>query len=303
VLFPLVRGGRLKRESQLLQLLNNALKDFHRVEFLSSDPLEFVHHYSDPWDQEAVALLASVIAYGNVKQIRKSISAALGRMENLGQTPSGFVRKLKSSAFRKQAHRAFDDWVHRFNIGSDIVYLFELVNRSWCEHGSVGAHFVSHLNPRDPDVGNALSAFIKEWNLWLNPDRAESFSYLLTSPEAGSCCKRWCMFLRWMGRKDDLDPGLWTKSGKLASTFPAGHFLRPDQLVMPLDTHTGRISQSLGLTARKSLNWKAAIEVTQALKKIDPKDPSRFDFALCRVGMFGGTDTSQRGPVVDKRLN
>src|SRR6185312_11076188 len=105
------------------------------------------------------------------------------------------------------------------------------------------------------------STLIAQWRTWTREAgarRNESFEYLLTSPEDGSCCKRWCMFLRWMGRSDSVDPGLWTQSGPLAGSFPEGRSLKASQLVIPLDTHTGRISQYLELTDRKSLNWKAA---------------------------------------------
>jgi uncharacterized protein (TIGR02757 family) len=94
------------------------------------------------------------------------------------------------------------------------------------------------------------------------------------------------MFLRWMGRKDALDPGLWTRNGALASTFQLGRYLDSRQLVMPLDTHTGRISQYLGLTSRKSVNWLAALEVTEALRACDPLDPTRYDFSLARLGIL-----------------
>jgi uncharacterized protein (TIGR02757 family) len=88
------------------------------------------------------------------------------------------------------------------------------------------------------------------------------------------------MLLRWMGRSDELDPGLWSKS-KFGEQG-----LRTDQLVIPLDTHTGRISQALGLTKRRSLGWDAALEVTDKLRACDSDDPVRYDFALARLGIL-----------------
>jgi uncharacterized protein (TIGR02757 family) len=271
-------------------LLGNLQQSFHQEQYLSSDPLEFVHRYTDPWDQEAVALLAGLLAYGNVKQIRRSVEEALNRMKTLAPTPRDFVRSLESPLGRKAAKNSFKGYVHRFNVGADLVLLFSVMARSWREKGSVGAHFVAGLNPEDSDVGEAINLLIAQWRSWakeLDKKTAEgSFSYLLTAPRDGSCCKRWCMFLRWMGRKDALDPGLWSKKGSLTSTFPAGRFLKASQLVIPLDTHTGRISQYLELTQRKSLNWLAALEVTRSLKECDPDDPTRYDFALARLGIL-----------------
>ena len=99
--------------------------------------------------------------------------------------------------------------------------------------------------------------------------------FLLSSPEAGSACKRMLLYLRWMIRPaDGLDTGLW------ADGIPAS------KLLIPLDTHTFRISRYLGLTARRAGDWKAAVEVTEALKRFDPADPVRYDFALCRLGIL-----------------
>jgi uncharacterized protein (TIGR02757 family) len=287
--------------SQLASFLDRLHTDFHRTEFLSSDPLEFAHRYADPHDQEAVALLAAVLAYGNVKQIRRSVADALARMERISSSPSEFVRGLENPQALIEARKAFKGWVHRFNQGSDLVQLFVLLARSWKEHGSLGAHFVSHLDPKHNDISVALANTITDWRKWTPPKvRASTFSYLLTSPEEGSCCKRWCMFLRWMGRKDSLDLGLWIKDGALSHTLPKGRFLRSDQLVIPLDTHTGRISQYLGLTPRKSLNWEAALEVTRSLRNASLEDPTRYDFALARLGILDLCQRRYRRDICEK---
>ena len=89
-----------------------------------------------------------------------------------------------------------------------------------------------------------------------------------------------------MGRRDGLDLGLWTDGSPLEGTFPKDKRLHPRQLILPLDTHTGRISQYLGLTERKSLGWKAAVEITERLKRADPLDPVRYDFAISRLGIL-----------------
>ncbi len=289
--------------SALAPFLDQLHRRYHDPRFLSSDPLEIAHRYSDPWDQECVALLAAVLAYGNVKQIRRSVEDALQRMgRRVGPAgPAAFVRGLRCPREIKNAQLDFQGFVHRFNRGEDLVSLFRLLERSWREHGSLGAHFLRDLAPADEDIGFALDRLIGEWREWeaaFHPgETSRTFSYLLTSPRDGSCCKRWCMFLRWMGRKDLLDLGLWDKSSPLASTFPAGRSLRTDQLIIPLDTHTGRISQYLGLTPRKSLNWKAAVEVTRSLRLCDPADPTRFDFALSRLGILDLCQRAYRAEV------
>ena len=96
--------------------------------------------------------------------------------------------------------------------------------------------------------------------------------FMFPVPEKGSACKRMNLFLRWMVRKDDLDFGLWRE-------------IHTSKLVIPVDTHVARISRSLRLTKRKNVSWKMAEEITEKLKKFDPEDPVKYDFAICHIGM------------------
>lgn len=269
--------------SVLGEFLEPLYRRYHSPRYLVSDPLEFLHRYRDPHDQEVVGLVSALLAYGNVKQIRRSVENLLDRMAG---TPADFVRSLGTRPGRDQASRRLKGFVHRFNRDEDLLELLILLERSWRAHGSLGAHFLKHHRPEASDIGPALSGLIDEWRSWSKKERNSSFQYLLTSPADGSCCKRWCMLLRWFGRRDHLDIGLWDRRSPLASTFPHGHALDPSQLVIPLDTHTGRISEYLGLRQRKSLDWKAALEVTSSLREVDAEDPTRFDFALARLGIL-----------------
>lgn len=276
----------------LQHFLDRLTQQYHRTEFLWSDPLEFVHRYQDAWDQEAVALFASVLAYGNVRQIRKSVDDLLSRMTRAAGSPAEFVRLVGKNP--EQGRQALEGFVHRFNVGGDLLLLSSLLGQSWSRYGSLGSHFLTHLEPGAANISEALNGLIADWKAMIQSDpklaaifkKNPTFSYLLTAPQDGSCCKRWCMFLRWMGRKDEIDPGLWGEKSPLRKTFPKSRFLKPSQLVLPLDTHTGRISQYIGLTGRKSLNWLAALEVTESLKACDPNDPSKYDFALARLGIL-----------------
>lgn len=287
--------------AKLQTFLDQLFDQYHRRDFLFSDPLEFPHRYQDPWDQEAVALLSALLAYGNVRQIRRSVDEALRRIHSVAAGPREFIERIDPET-AEPALAAFRGFVHRFNSGTDLTLLFLLLGRSWREKGSLGAHFVRYLEPGHETISGALDGLIADWRGWVRQDprfrrlarRSPSFGYLLTAPRDGSCCKRWCMFLRWMGRQEAaseesrLDLGLWTRDGALARrTFPEGKWVDPSQLVIPLDTHTGRISQYLGLTTRKSLNWRAALEVTEALRRdCDARDPTRYDFALARLGIL-----------------
>ncbi len=270
-------------------VLEPLFQKYNQAVFLSSDPLEFPHRYSDAWDQECVGLLSAVMAYGKVGQIRRSVEDLLARMARAGPRPSEVIRLLATAEGRRRWSKELEGFVHRFNVGDDFFVFSRLLERSWRVYGSFGAHLSSYVTPACENFGAGLSKVFQDWERW----RAEwgsdeaglpSFSYLVTPPSSGSACKRWCMALRWMVRKDALDLGLWRKGSVLLPGNSPG--LSPNQLVMPLDTHTGRISQYLGLTERKTLGWRAACEITDRLRECDPKDPVRYDFALARLGIL-----------------
>lgn len=82
------------------------------------------------------------------------------------------------------------------------------------------------------------------------------------------------MFLRWMVRKDNkgVDFGIWQK-------------LKPQQLICPIDVHVARVARRFNLLQRKQTDWQAALELTENLRKFDPADPVKYDFALFGLGV------------------
>lgn len=304
--------GRAPTDAELKDLLDLALLDFHSVSWLDSDPLGLVHPFfskinqerihnsfglkpgkkefsraSEPSSQstsklavldlEVVSVLSAQFAYGNVKQIRQSIHAVLEGFRQLEVGPAVAIRLPT-----RDLSPVFRNWKQRFQVADDLLLLFELIKRSIDQYGSLGEHFAVHQKNGETIEG-ALVGFLRDWRKWGEASRlprSPGFLHYLASPENGSACKRWCMFLRWMIRKDAVDFGIWQRHGFTAS-----------QLVMPLDIHTARVSRRLGVLMRKSTNWKAALEVTKTLKRFDPSDPTRYDFALCRIGMVGLTET------------
>jgi uncharacterized protein (TIGR02757 family) len=225
---------------ELKSALDPLFEKYHSRQYLGSDPIEYPHRFSDPWDCEAVALFSAVLAYGNVTQIRRSIEDLLRRISHLGLRPSEMIRSLEFDAGARAWTLATEGFVHRFNVGADFVLLAELLGKSWKTHGSLGGHLVSHLAPGAKDFGEALTQVFEDWEGWKSDfsPAPPSFDYLVTSPSLGSACKRWCMLLRWMVRNDEIDLGLWRRGSPLLPSESRG--VEPTQLVMPLDTHTGR---------------------------------------------------------------
>ncbi|WP_426757396.1 TIGR02757 family protein [Myxococcus sp. Y35] len=237
------------------------------------DPVEFPHRYGDPRDIEVSALLAAGLAYGRADLFRPKVDALLRQM---GDSPAAFVRALDVRGTRK----LLTGFVYRFNVGTDVAVLLMGMGRVLREQGSLEALFVQGLQSRGTLHGaldhftTALRAVPMEaLRAALGPERG--LHHLLPSPLGGGAAKRLNLFLRWMVRgPDTVDFGIWTR-------VPAA------ALLVPLDTHIGRISRHLGLTRRSDLTWRTAEEVTAALRALDADDPVRYDFALCHYGMSG----------------
>jgi uncharacterized protein (TIGR02757 family) len=230
-------------------------------EFIHPDPLEFVLQYHDPLDREVVGMVASSLAYGRVHQILRSVSDVLCRM---GESPSQFI--MDSSLGRIQ--RVLKDFRHRFTDGDQLAALLYGMKGAIKRYGSLQSCFTSNRKHNDDTILHALMAFVHE----LNAEASAEMKMLLPSPRRGSACKRLNLFLRWMVRSDDVDPGGWSGVG-------------PHQLIVPLDTHMHRIGLDVGLTHRKQADMRTALEITHAFRAIAPEDPVRYDFALTRLGI------------------
>ncbi len=243
--------------------------------YLSSDPLVFVHDFTKKLDQEIVGLLASSLAYGRVDTIKKSIKKILSL---IGGAPSEYVLSLDP----KKEIKKFASFKHRFNDGRDVLCLLYIMRQMIENNGSIGAFFMDGYNPEAANIKDALTSFTERALLLDSaglygtksiPKKAY-LRFFFPSPKSGSACKRLNLYLRWMIRCDDkLDLGLWKG-------------ISPSKLIMPLDTHIARISGLIGLTTRKSPGWSMAEEITESLKQLDPKDPIKYDFAICRLGIL-----------------
>lgn len=237
----------------------------NRREFVHPDPLEFLYHYDHPIDREIVGLVASGLAYGGVKQILKSVSSALQRMPS----PRDFL--LESS--KESLLSAFEGFKHRFTTGAELATMLYGIKRVIERDGSLHACFLRGMDPEDDSVVPALSKFVGELSAVFD-GRPRS---LLPSPLAGSACKRLNLYLRWMVRNDDVDPGGWDG-------------VPTSKLLAPVDTHMHNLSLRLGLTRRKQANLRTAFEITEAFKAIAPDDPVKYDFCLTRLGIRDDTD-------------
>ncbi|MBI5569363.1 MAG: TIGR02757 family protein [Desulfomonile tiedjei] len=245
---------------ELRDRLDELYEQYNRREFVHPDPLEFLYEYEDRRDREIVGVIASGLAYGSVLQILKSVRAVL----DLLVSPHRFLM----DASRETLIATFRQFKHRFTTGEELAGVLFAVKQVIQRHGSLGACFEKGFSENHTTVLPAAASFVKELCSTFG-GRPRS---LLASPEAGSACKRLNLFLRWMVRRDAVDPGGW-------DTIPRS------KLIVPLDTHMHRIALRLGLTGRKQANLRTACEITDAFRSIQPQDPVRYDFALTRLGI------------------
>ncbi|MBI9086186.1 MAG: TIGR02757 family protein [Desulfobacterales bacterium] len=240
---------------------------YNRFDLIHPDPLEFLHQYPDPEDREIVGMIASALAYGRVGQILKSVGSVLGIM---GPSPLEYVHNTSPGDMAAD----LSGFVHRFARGDHLVALLTGIKRILLQEGSLQACFLAGYRPGHHD--DALPAMIHLADRLTDGGRL-SPGHLMADPGRGSACKRLSLFLRWMVRCDQVDPGGW-------QGFPAA------KLIVPLDVHMHRVCRQMGLTRRNQADMRTAREVTCAFRRWAPEDPVRYDFALTRFGIRGEAD-------------
>ncbi len=232
--------------------------DYNRRVYVSPDPLQFLYDYDSPKDREIVGLIASSLAYGKVTQILKSITKVLNV---LGTSPSSYLASVE----RDDLEHEFAGFVHRFTDQDELVSFLSCISAILKRKGTLEDLFISGYGN---DTWAACENFVSEL---ISCGGRESM-FLLPRPSKGSACKRLALFLRWMVRCDEVDPGGW--SG-----------ISPSALFIPLDTHMFQICSGLGLCTHKSAGGNAAREITDKFRIISPDDPVRYDFAMTRFGI------------------
>ena len=278
---PCARRVLVRRSDRLLpgdaRLLGPLLDDFARrydpKPRLQFDPLEFPRRYTDPADVEVTGLIAASLAYGRADLFKPRIERIL---EVTGSSPAAFV----DAFWRRPDARVFQGIRYRFNEPDDFAALVAAIGWMRSTHGSLGARFGA-LRGECGDLRTTLARFAEELRLappvapLLQTRGPRGLRHLLPDARLPGACKRWHLYLRWMCRgPDSIDLGIWD-------------YVPTSDLLIPLDTHIARVALYLGLTRRTDLTWRTAEEITDALRRIDPVDPVRFDFALCHLAMSG----------------
>ncbi|MDM5270955.1 TIGR02757 family protein [Sulfurovum sp. zt1-1] len=217
------------------------------------DPLFIAQKYQD----ESIALICALFAYGNANQIIKFLESLDFDLLNQNEDT---IRKLLSAHY------------YRFQKSEDVIALFIALKRLRDIESLENIFYIGYQ--KESNLLDGLWALIQAIRESY-PQESYGYNFLVGKPaqkiSSAGTYKRYLMYLRWMARKDSLDMGLWSKIDK-------------KDLLMPLDTHTFNVSRKIGLLKRKSCDMKAAIELTERLRKFDQSDPIKYDFALYRLG-------------------
>lgn len=251
----------------LKKFLNQKVKEFNNPSFIKDDPVYIPHLFTKKQDIEIAGFFASIFAWGIRKTIINKSKLLLQLMDN---SPYDFCLHHSEEDLKKAekfCHRTFND--------TDLLYFISFFKFHYSKHNSLEAAFFNNKTMQQPinAVENALNYFYQYFFSLENvPARTKKH---IASPQKNSTCKRLNMYLRWMVRNDDkgVDFGIWKK-------------ISPSQLICPVDLHVARVAKHFNLIKSKQVDWQSAIELTQALKKFDKKDPVKYDFALFGLGII-----------------
>lgn len=251
--------------ADIKKLLDQYEAQFNQVDFIESDPICIPKSYTKLQDIEITAFWVAMFAWGQRKTI---INKARDLFERMDNAPYDFILNHE-----EKDRERFLDFKHRTFQPLDTLYFLSFFQWFYQSHDSLETAFTNGIQKGDETIENGLIAFHELF--FSLPDAPQRTRKHVSTPKRKSSCKRLNMFLRWMVRSDEkgVDFGLWKN-------------IKPSQLFIPLDVHVDRVARKLGLLQRKQTDWLAVVELTERLRKFDPNDPVRYDFALFGMGVL-----------------
>ena len=262
---------RLRDPERLRASLDRLYNSFNYPDS-ATDPIQIVRRFKRSDDREVIGFCAAALAFGRVTSVLQSIERLLAVM---GSSPAAYVRQFDP----RTDTQALDGFVHRWTRGLDVAALLWILRQILEQSGTIEEFFLEGHPSDAEDVELALGRFsTRALDLDVSAVYGDviarpGVAYFFPRPLAGSGCKRLNLFLRWMVRNDELDLGVWSR-------------LPPSALIVPLDTHVIRVGRCLRLTRYSSPGWSMACEITSSMRQLDPRDPVKYDFALCHLGMM-----------------
>lgn len=249
-------------KADLKYFLDLKVEQYNNPKFIESDPIQIPHHFSNKEDIEIAGFLTATIAWGNRKSI---INNAKRLMDALDGSPYDFVINHQETDLEK-----LNSFVHRTFNAEDGAQFIKSLKHIYLNHNGLESVFANHAEK--DSMQTAISKFKTVFFEIVHAPRTQKH---ISDPLKNSAAKRINMFLRWMVRDDNtgVDFGIWNT-------------ISPSQLSCPLDVHSGNVARKLGLLNRHQNDAKALLELDTALRKLDPHDPVKYDFALFGLGVF-----------------
>jgi uncharacterized protein (TIGR02757 family) len=247
---------------ELKEFLEEKYLKFNNPSFISNDPISIPHRFSSKADREIAGFLAATIAWGRRDLILKSSDKL---MQLLNNAPHDFILNAD-----KQDIEQLSGFVYRTFNGLDCMAFIYGLRHIFTHYASIEDVIIEGVKLHG-SLNWGLSHFRK---IFFSTDHLKRSEKHIADVAAGSAGKRLFMFLRWLVRNDNrgVDFGIWKQ-------------IAPSELFMPIDVHSGNIARKLGLLTRKQTDFKAVEELTAELRKFDPTDPVKYDFALFGLGV------------------
>ena len=245
------------------QELDNLVLKYETKDFIKDDPIQFPHRGKTKEEIELYGFISSLFAYGNRKMFIAKLNDLFARADNdiANYIKNGDFSNLKGIEYR-------------FAKEGDIIPIFEILHSLYTE--SKGLEELFEYGFKSASASSKVLSMLKtavDYFYSRAPKSAgQGFYHMIPNPDNGGAMKRMNMFLRWMVRKPPVDFGIW-------------NFIKPSELLIPLDVHVARVSRSMGLLTRKSNDFKAVMELMANLKNICPEDPVKYDFAMFAFGV------------------
>ena len=243
--------------------IDRLVDEYETVDFIKDDPVQFPHRFiNNKKDCEIAGFVASLLAYGNRKVFIKKLNELFGLMQN---EPYNFIINFEP--------KVLGSFNYRFGTTKDFCEIFNIMSNLYKKDGGLEDLFKygyenKNINENYINFVPITDYFYSKFSV----KAGQGAYFMIPNPKNGGAMKRMCMFLRWMIRKGPVDLGVW-------------NFMKPAELLIPLDTHVARLSREMGLLTRKSNDFKSVIEITENLKEFDPVDPIKYDFAMFGYGV------------------
>lgn len=239
--------------------LDKLVKEYETKDFIKDDPVRFPNRFTNKKDIEIAGFIASLVAYGRRDVFIKKLNSLFEIAQN---EPLNFILNFEPEIL--------GDFNYRFGKPEDFAQIFSIMRGLYEKDGGLEELF--KYGYENPVKGNMFVPVTDYFYSRAEKNSKQGFYFMIPDPQKGGAMKRMCMYLRWMVRKGPVDFAIWD-------------FMPASELLIPLDVHVARISREMGLLTRNANDFKAVLELTENLKKYDPEDPAKYDFAMFGYGV------------------